>query len=178
MSSTPHHHKRLRRLQSQLLGNSVALAFNPSDSASSGFSVAAVASAAVAPTEQQLPSGNTLDWRTQGLIAAGLDLAAVRESFLRDGYCIVKNVVGEDERLNVAYELAELVEREAEKIGRAGQFADEPFETRLLRLFEDRLDDAPEIFRENTHLPGAHFQHSIAATSLLSSVFFWGVPIA
>ena len=109
-----------------------------------------VASASLSP----LPRRRPLDWRTQGLLDAGLSLESVAEAFERDGYCIVKNVVGEDERLNVAYELAELVEREAEKIGRAGDFADAPFETRLLRLFEDRLEEAPEIFRENTHLPG------------------------
>lgn len=143
MKSTPRHHTRLRRLHTQLLGG-----------ATRAVPRELLAVSAAAATEPELPSGNTLDWRTQGLIAAGLDLAEVRENFLRDGYCIIRNVVGEDERMNVAYELAELVEREAEKIGRARQFADEPFETRLMRLFEDRLDDAPEIFRENTHLPG------------------------
>ena len=136
--------RRLRALSSQLRQPST---------------VATRPAAAAPATEDErvstlLPRGRQLDWRTQGLIDAGLSLEDVRAAFERDGYCIVKNVVGEDERLNVQYELAELVEREAERIGRAGAFADAPFETRLLQLFADRLEDAPEIFRENTHLPG------------------------
>jgi hypothetical protein len=91
--------------------------------APAGSSVAA----SVKPAQSRPGPAQRLDWRTMGLLAAGLDLSQVRD---------------------------QLVEDAASKVGRAGHFPDEPFETRLLRLFEDRLQDAPEIFRENTHLPG------------------------
>ena len=101
-----------------------------------------------------LPQGRKLDWRTRGLIAAGLDMEEMRRKFWEDGYYIVKNVVGEDERLNVQYELAELVDDTAHAAGKAGQWEEEPWETRLLRLFEDDLDAAPEIYRPECHKAG------------------------
>ena len=101
-----------------------------------------------------LPQGRKLDWRTRGLIAAGLDLEEMRRKFWEDGFYIVKNVVGEDERLNVQYELAELVDDTARAAGKAGQWEEEPWETRLLRLFEDDLDAAPEIYRPECHKAG------------------------
>jgi hypothetical protein len=74
---------------------------------------------AAAATAEPDPSSR-LDWRTQGLIAAGLDLGHMRAQFEEEGYVIVKGVVGEDERMNVAYELEELVEGAAASAGRAG----------------------------------------------------------
>ncbi|HET6486150.1 MAG TPA: phytanoyl-CoA dioxygenase family protein, partial [Spirochaetia bacterium] len=45
----------------------------------------------------------------------------------------------------------------AERVGSGAvprDFAEEPFETRLIRLFEGDMDQAPKQFRENLHLPG------------------------
>jgi phytanoyl-CoA hydroxylase len=56
--------------------------------------------------------------------------------------------------------LAGLVDGLAEGLVRDGTiphaFREEPFETRMARLYEGALDKAPTMFRENLHLPGLH----------------------
>ena len=51
-----------------------------------------------------------------------------------------------------------LVDQQADKLRQAGKLTDslkgEPFETRLLRLYQNRLDEAPNLFRPELHLPG------------------------
>jgi len=81
----------------------------------------------------------------------------VKQNFERDGYAIVRGVVGAEVRLAVQAELEALVEEAAvaaHGAARAEHAVDDPFETRMLSLFADSLHLAPESFRPELHRPG------------------------
>ena len=79
--------------------------------------VAAMAAEETAVEGAGLPSARRPDWRTEGLISAGLRLPEMKAAFERDGFVIVRGVVGEDERMNVQVALTGLVERAAVAAG-------------------------------------------------------------
>ena len=80
------------------------------------------------------------------------------EQFESEGYLFLRGVIDSRTVANVRAELGTLVDLEAEKLARAGKITDrfenEPFETRLFRLYESHIDDAPGGYRPELHLAG------------------------
>jgi ectoine hydroxylase-related dioxygenase (phytanoyl-CoA dioxygenase family) len=86
------------------------------------------------------------------------DLGRLRQQFERQGYFILRGFF-EQEMLQAARpELSTLVDQHAARLLAEGKIADamasEPFETRLARLYENCLTEAPKLFRRELHLPG------------------------
>lgn len=83
---------------------------------------------------------------------------ALQEQFDEQGYVALKGVLTSSVLEAVRRELDHLVNCTAEKLIAEGRithrFEDEPFETRLYRLYEGHMDDAPTQFRPELHLPG------------------------
>ena len=82
----------------------------------------------------------------------------LRPQFEQQGYVVLTGFL-EAEVLEAARsELAALVDQHARRLLGEGKIADalehEPFETRLARLYEDRLDEAPKLFRRELHRAG------------------------
>jgi ectoine hydroxylase-related dioxygenase (phytanoyl-CoA dioxygenase family) len=79
-----------------------------------------------------------------------------REQFNQQGYALLKNFLALETLEAARRDLAKLVEQQAEKLLATGKITDplkdEPFETRLYRLYENCLDDAPTSFRPELHL--------------------------
>ena len=74
------------------------------------------------------------------------------------GYVILKGLL-DSQAIHAAQEaIGVLVEREAQELIKAGiiseSFRDEPFESRMFRLYEKSLDTAPASWRPELHLPG------------------------
>jgi ectoine hydroxylase-related dioxygenase (phytanoyl-CoA dioxygenase family) len=90
---------------------------------------------------------------TQELITAGQ-----RAQFEEQGYLILPKVLSPDVVKSARESIEELVDNEARKLMEQGLISDplkeEPFETRWLRLFENKLDMAPDSFRPQLHLAG------------------------
>jgi ectoine hydroxylase-related dioxygenase (phytanoyl-CoA dioxygenase family) len=80
-----------------------------------------------------------------------------RTEFEDNGYFILKNVFSAAIVNGARAALSRLVDEEARKLSTAGLLSDtlqnEPFETRLLQLYAERMDAAPNSFREELHLP-------------------------
>ena len=78
--------------------------------------------------------------------------------FNESGFVILRDFVAVGVRDEVRAELSGIVDEAASQAFEAGKitslFEDEPFETRLVRLFEGRLDEAPKSWRTNLHRPG------------------------
>lgn len=83
--------------------------------------------------------------------------SALREQYEEEGYVIIKNFFGSQLILDVRAELAKLVDQQADSLLASGKITNalpnEPFETRLYRLYENCLDSAPIVFRRELHLP-------------------------
>ena len=83
---------------------------------------------------------------------------SLKERFLEDGYVILKDFLDKDVLESAREELAYLVDNLAKDLLQQGHiqdtFASEPFETRLCKLFQDRLSAAPKIFRSELHRKG------------------------
>jgi ectoine hydroxylase-related dioxygenase (phytanoyl-CoA dioxygenase family) len=82
----------------------------------------------------------------------------LQDQFDAQGYVILRNFLGTDVLAAARAAVDELVDQQAEKLVTAGkrsnQLADAPFDTRLLRLFEADLAEAPVLFRRELHLAG------------------------
>src|SRR5438552_9059447 len=82
---------------------------------------------------------------------AALDPGRLRELFDAEGYVILKGVLETGVLREVQSEMEKLVEAHADKLSAAGKlpetFLQEPFETRLYRLYEGRFQEAPKSFR-------------------------------
>src|SRR5688572_26950258 len=85
-------------------------------------------------------------------------MRALQEQFSERGYLILSGVVAPSVLDAVREALNHLVERTAEKRLAEGKithrYENEPFETRLYRLYEGNMVDAPTQFRPELHLPG------------------------
>ncbi len=83
--------------------------------------------------------------------------APLRRAFDAEGYVILKAFFEPEVLQGVREELNVLVDLEAGKLVAAGKvpnpFEDEPFETRMARLYEGCLDEAPTSFRPQLHGP-------------------------
>lgn len=81
-----------------------------------------------------------------------------REEFEAQGYVVLKGFFERETLQAARAALSRLVDRCAERLLAEGKiahlFAEEPFETRLYRLYENRLDEAPMSFRPELHLAG------------------------
>jgi phytanoyl-CoA hydroxylase len=81
----------------------------------------------------------------------------LRKQFDEQGYIIIKNFFAPELIAQARSELETLVDQQAEKLLKSGKvshpYSNEPFETRLYRLYEGCLDEAPTIFRKELHLP-------------------------
>lgn len=81
-----------------------------------------------------------------------------RQQFEEQGYVILRQVIAPAEVEAAREEMKRLVDGEAAKLMAQGLITDpleaEPFETRLLRLYENHLDTAPDSFREVLQLAG------------------------
>jgi ectoine hydroxylase-related dioxygenase (phytanoyl-CoA dioxygenase family) len=90
---------------------------------------------------------------TQELITAGQ-----RAQFEEQGYLILPKVLSPDVVEGARESINELVDDQARKLMEQGLISDplneEPFETRWLRLYENKLDIAPDSFRPQLHLAG------------------------
>jgi phytanoyl-CoA hydroxylase len=88
----------------------------------------------------------------------GLDPERLHAQFEEQGYVIVEDCLEPEAIRQARAAMEELVEQHAQKLLAAGKIADarerEPFETRLFRLYESCLDEAPKSFRRELHLAG------------------------
>jgi len=80
----------------------------------------------------------------------------LRRQFDEQGYFTIKQFFEPRLIREVRIELERLVDDHAERLLASGKITDrclqEPFETRLYRLYENCLDEAPTIFRQELHL--------------------------
>ena len=87
-----------------------------------------------------------------------LDYETTPCQFDQQGCVILKGFLEPDVIQGARSELAKLVDQHARKLLAEGKIADaredEPFETRLARLYENCLDQAPKSFRRELHLAG------------------------
>jgi hypothetical protein len=92
--------------------------------------------------------------------AAELDMPRLKDLFSREGYVILNGAFEPDVLRDVRAEIAKLVDLHASKLLASGKikslFLDEPFETRLFRLYERCLDQAPKLFRAELHGAGLY----------------------
>lgn len=83
---------------------------------------------------------------------------AWRDQFEAEGYTILRGFLKPKTVQTAREALATLVDRHAERLLAEGKiahlYAGEPFETRLHRLYEPHLEDAPLNFRRELHLAG------------------------
>lgn len=81
-----------------------------------------------------------------------------QDQFENEGYIILPKVLSQDVVEGARQSVQELVDGEADKLMDqqliSERFENEPFETRWLRLFENKLDLAPDSFRPELHLAG------------------------
>ena len=78
------------------------------------------------------------------------------DSLTTQGYQILPGLLDQEVLAGARTALNRLVDRQADALLAAGKIADplvdEPFETRLLDLYEGRRDEAPDSFRPELHL--------------------------
>src|SRR3990172_1242909 len=95
-----------------------------------------------------------------------IDIGRLHTQFDSEGYVILRGLLGADVLTEVHAEMEGLVDRCAERLLAEGKVRDlmkqESFETRLARLYETCMDDAPKSFRPELHLAGLYglFFHS------------------
>lgn len=81
-------------------------------------------------------------------------------SFDEHGYVVLRSLLEPDVLAQARGAMEELVDREAEKLVRAGlitnTFQDAPFETRMKLLYADHPDKAPTYYRTELHLAGLY----------------------
>lgn len=86
------------------------------------------------------------------------DEARLRDTMDQQGYVVLRGILEPEVVQRARTEMARLVDQQAEKLLAAGKIKDpchgEPFETRLARLYETCMDDAPKSFRRELHVPG------------------------
>ncbi len=84
--------------------------------------------------------------------------AAERNQFAEEGYLILRGFLSPTILSDAQAAINELVSQHAERLVAAGKRTDRlaatPFPLRLLKLYEDNLDEAPVIFRPQLHLLG------------------------
>ena len=84
----------------------------------------------------------------------------LKARFDEQGYVILQGVIDDSIQADVRRDLNWLVNMHAGKLIEDGLIddpcLDEPFETRLLKLYENCLDRAPDSFRSELHLPGMY----------------------
>ena len=82
----------------------------------------------------------------------------LRKQLDEEGYVILRGLVAPQVVAEARADLNGLVDQLAAGLIREGRvqssFAEESFETRIYRLFRDCLDQAPQSFRHELHLPG------------------------
>ncbi len=92
------------------------------------------------------------------LNSKGADKGLMLPEFADRGYVILKGVFSPDIVRGARAEMEKLVDQAAEKLLQMGRISDplkeDPFETRLHRLFEKNLDIAPQSWRKELHLAG------------------------
>jgi len=92
---------------------------------------------------------------------AELDMPRLSDQFNTEGYVILKDVFDRKILSAVQAEMKQLVDGHAQRLVSSGKvkslFLDEPFETRLFRLYEGCLDEAPKLFRAELHGAGMYF---------------------
>lgn len=95
------------------------------------------------------------------MTTATLPTDTMREHFEEKGYIILKSFLEPEVIEKAKHELSKLVDRHAEKLLAEGRIndlmQDEPFETRLVKLYAENLDIAPKSFRPELHLPGLFY---------------------
>ena len=86
------------------------------------------------------------------------DVDQAHETFDQQGYVILRGFFEQEILHNARFELEKLVDQHAERLMAEGKITDpledEPFETRLARLYKTCLDEAPKNFRRELHLAG------------------------
>ena len=86
------------------------------------------------------------------------DLQTWHEQFADQGYVILKGFFDVATIQAARTALNQLIDQHAEKLLAAGKISspltNEPFELRLLRLYQDHLDEAPNLLRRELHLAG------------------------
>ncbi len=93
-------------------------------------------------------------------------METVIEEFRSQGYAVLRGVLEKSRVEAVRRECGFLVDQLAERMAADGKIddlcANEPFETRLVRLYENRRDEAPRNFRPQLHRAGFFelFAHS------------------
>lgn len=84
--------------------------------------------------------------------------AAERAQFVDDGYLILRRFLSPTILADAQAAITELVSQHADRLVVVGKRTDRleatSFPLRLLKLYEDNLDEAPVIFRPQLHLPG------------------------
>jgi ectoine hydroxylase-related dioxygenase (phytanoyl-CoA dioxygenase family) len=92
------------------------------------------------------------------LSPSDLDLAVLQKQFEQQGYVVLHGFLEAEVIESARSELAKLVDQHARKLLADGKITDaledEPFETRLARLHERCLDEAPKLFRRELHVAG------------------------
>ena len=87
-----------------------------------------------------------------------LDAERFRAMFDEHGYVILKGFLEAGVVADARTEMSRLVDQHARKLRDEGRvpdlMTDEPFETRLYKLYENNLDVAPTLFRPELHLAG------------------------
>jgi phytanoyl-CoA hydroxylase len=87
-----------------------------------------------------------------------LDRDRMQREFDQQGYFILEEFFETDVLEGARHELATLVDQHAGKLQAEGRITDtleaEPFETRLARLYEGCLNEAPKLFRRELHRAG------------------------
>ena len=83
--------------------------------------------------------------------------ASLLDQFRKQGYFVLRDVFSSDVVAGARGALNRLVDRHAKQLVGSGAIENllpqEPFETRLYALYRDCLDDAPESWRPELHLP-------------------------
>lgn len=97
---------------------------------------------------------------TQSTQIAGISLDEILLQFKEQGFIILKCVIEPEAVEKVKAEINGLVDEHAQQLIAAGKidhdFRDEPFDKRLYRMYEERIDEASIDFREELHRPGLY----------------------
>jgi ectoine hydroxylase-related dioxygenase (phytanoyl-CoA dioxygenase family) len=92
------------------------------------------------------------------MATATLEIKKLQQEFDEQGYVILRGVLAPDTIAGVKAEMENLVEQHAHQLLDSGKishdYSDDPFSTRLYRLYEHNLDEAPRRFKEELQLAG------------------------
>ena len=81
----------------------------------------------------------------------------IRDQFDKQGFVVLRDYIDQQLITEMQDELEHIVDEEADKLLAAGKiksrFENEPFETRMFKLYESDVKSAPTRFRENLHRP-------------------------